>query len=120
LVLGSNREGFIVIYELRSYWAAPGKLDALHARFQNLTFGLFARHHMQVVAFWTPDPATEATGDLVYLMAFSDRQALEAAWAAFRTDPDWQAGKAASEVDGTLVTRVVSTILEPTAYSPLQ
>ncbi|MDZ4721899.1 MAG: NIPSNAP family protein [Roseiflexaceae bacterium] len=109
-----------MIYELRTYWAAPGKQEALHHRFQNLTLGIFARHTMQVVGFWVPNPITEETGDLVYLMAFADQQALEQAWAAFRADPDWQEGRAASEINGSLVTRVVSTILTPTTYSVLQ
>lgn len=109
-----------MIYELRTYWAAPGKLDALNARFQTLTLGLFARYNMQVVGFWTPSAPTEESGDLVYVMAFADQQALEQAWAAFRADPDWQAGRAASEVDGILAAKVVSTVMLPTAYSPLQ
>jgi hypothetical protein len=109
-----------MIYELRTYWAAPGKQAALHTRFQTLTLGLFARHGMQLIGFWVPNPITEETGDLVYLMAFADQQALEQAWAAFRADPDWQAGRDASEVDGRLAAKVVSTILTPTDYSPLQ
>ena len=108
-----------MIYELRTYWAAPGKLDALHTRFQTLTLGLFERHGIRVLGFWTPSPITAETGDLVYLVAFTDQQALEQAWAAFRTDPEWVAGRAASEVDGILASKVVSTILHPTAYSAL-
>ena len=108
-----------MIYELRTYWAHPGKIEDLHNRFRNLTLGIFARRNMQVVGFWTPQPAIEETGDLVYLMAFPDVAAKEAAWAGFREDPEWQAGKAASEVNGALVTKVVSTLLEPTDYSVL-
>jgi hypothetical protein len=109
-----------VIYELRTYWAAPGKLERLHARFRTLTLGLFARHDMRVIAFWTPEPSTDDSGDLVYLLAFPDQAALTAAWSAFRADPEWQTGKAASEVEGPLVTKLTSTILQPTDYSPLR
>lgn len=108
-----------MIYELRTYWAAPGKLDALNDRFSNLTLGIFARHQMEVVGFWTPEPASEESGDLVYILRFSDEDALRAAWDAMRADPDWRNGKAASEVNGTLVTRLTSQILHPTSYSPL-
>jgi hypothetical protein len=108
-----------MIYELRTYWAAPDKHDQLHARFRTLTLALFARHSIQVVGFWTPTPATEASGDLVYLLAFPDQAALDAAWSAFRADPDWQAGKTASEAAGPLVSKLTSTILQPTDYSPL-
>jgi hypothetical protein len=40
-------------------------------------------------------------------------------WQAFADDPEWQAGEAASEVDGPLVVKATSTILTPTDYSPL-
>jgi NIPSNAP len=117
LFLGFNGN---MIYELRTYWAAPGKLDNLNARFRNLTLGLFARHNMTVIGFWTPQPITPDTGDLVYLMAYPDHAALTAAWDAFRADPDWQAGRAASEVDGKLAAKVTSVVLQSTDYSPLQ
>jgi hypothetical protein len=107
-----------MIYELRTYWAAPGKSEALHQRFRTLTRGLFERHQIKVVGFWTPSPVTEESGDLVYLVAFPDQAAQEHAWAAFRADPDWQAGKAASEVNGALTRKIVSLLLLPTDYSP--
>lgn len=109
-----------MIYELRTYWAHPGKAEALHARFRTLTLGLFERHGMQVVGFWTPTADAEAQGDLVYLLAFPDEGAARAAWEAFRADPDWVAGKAASEVGGALAARVTSAFLAPTDYSPLR
>lgn len=109
-----------MIYELRTYYAAPGKRDALHQRFRTLTLRLFARHQLRLVGFWTPDPITDESGDLVYLLAFQDQHALERAWTAFRADLEWQTGKAASEVDGPLTRKVTSTILQPTDYSPLR
>lgn len=107
-----------MIYELRTYWAAPGKIDALHRRFQTLTLGVFQRHNMRVVGFWTPQPATPETGSLVYILAFADEAAKEAAWAAFREDPEWIAGKAESEKDGSLVEKLTSVILAPVEYVP--
>jgi hypothetical protein len=108
-----------MIYELRTYWAAAGKSEALHNRFRFVTLDLFKRHHMQVIGFWAPLSDQEANGDLVYLLAFPSQQEAEAAWTAFRADPDWQAGKAASEVDGVLTSRVTSVFLQPTDYSPM-
>ncbi len=110
-----------MIYELRVYWAAPNKLEALHNRFRHVTLALFARHQMQVVGFWTPSPAGNPdTGDLIYLLAFPDEAALAKSWESFRADPDWQAGRAASEVDGKLVAKATSTILHSTDYSPMK
>ncbi len=109
-----------MIYELRTYWAAPGKSDALHARFRNLTLRTFARHHMEVIGFWTPEPPTEESGDLIYVLRFADEEALRTAWGAMREDPEWLAGKAATETEGPLVTRLTSEVLRPTPYSPLQ
>lgn len=107
-----------MIYELRTYWAAPGKSEALHERFRSLTLRLFARHTMQVVGFWTPDDI-EKDGALIYMLAFPDREALQAGWAAFRADEEWRTGKAASEANGPLVDRLESRVLTPTDYSPL-
>lgn len=109
-----------MIYELRTYWAAPGKLAALHERFRSTTVQVFARHQMQLVAFWTPSPATAESGDLVYLLAFPSREALDNAWSAMRADQQWQQAKAATETDGPLTTRITSLVLEPTEYSPLR
>jgi hypothetical protein len=108
-----------MVYELRTYWAAHGKMDLLHKRFRELTLNLFKRHNIEVIAFWTPIPATEETGDLVYIVRFADEDASRSAWDAFRSDPEWVAGKTASEVDGSLVTRVTSITLQPADYSPL-
>lgn len=109
-----------MVYELRTYWAAPGKIGDLHNRFRNVTLNIFARHNMRVIAFWTPSPVTETSGDLVYILAFDDAEAKEKAWNAFRSDPDWIAGRTASEINGALVSKITTVLLEPTDYSPLR
>jgi hypothetical protein len=108
-----------MIYEIRTYWAAEGKLERLHERFRNVTLNVFKRHAMDVVGFWTPTPPTPETGDLVYVLAFPSEEAKTAAWEAFRADPDWVAGRALSEQNGKLVDKVVSVLMKPTDYSPL-
>jgi hypothetical protein len=109
-----------MIYELRTYWAAPGKLEALHRRFREVTLGVFARHGMEVVAFWTPVTPTLESGDLIYIVRFESEEAMKNAWDAFRVDPEWVAGRAASEEDGALVTKVTSVVMEATDYSVMQ
>jgi hypothetical protein len=108
------------LFELRTYHAAPGKLDALQARFANHTLSLFAKHGLTVVGFWVARDANGQPGDdLVYILAFQDSEAREQAWEAFRADPDWVKARADSEADGPLVLSLESVFLDPTSYSPL-
>ena len=108
-------------FELRTYTASPGKLDALNARFRNHTLALFKKHGMEVVAFWVPTDKEAGAGDkLVYLLAHKSRASAEASWKAFRADPAWVAVKSASEVDGVLAAKVESVFLAGTDYSPLK
>lgn len=107
------------VFELRTYHAAPGKLAALQARFRDHTLALFARHQMELVAFFTPSDAPGRDQTLVYLLAFPSRAAAERAWTEFRADPDWVRALADSEREGPLVEGIESVFLDPTAESPL-
>ena len=42
-----------MIYEYRVYEAAPGKLEALNSRFRNHTLGIFERHGIKNIGYWT-------------------------------------------------------------------
>jgi hypothetical protein len=108
-------------FELRTYTAAPGKIEALHARFRNHTNRLFAKHGLKVVGYWVPaDKDKGADNTLVYLLEFPDRARRDKAWEAFRSDPEWIAARTASEVDGKLTEKVDSVILSATDYSPMK
>jgi len=108
-------------FELRTYTAAPGKLQALHARFRDHTNALFTKHGMTLIGYWVPsDEDKGAANTLVYLLAFPSRAAHDKAWAAFQSDPAWVAARNASEVDGKLVLNVDSLMLTATDYSPLE
>ncbi|MFZ4731084.1 MAG: NIPSNAP family protein [Pirellulales bacterium] len=105
------------LYEMRVYFAAEGKLDALHARFRDHTVGLFAKHGMTNVGYFVP------AGDnpermLVYFLSFPDRAARDASFKAFVADPAWEAARSASEKDGKIVERIESKFLATTDYSP--
>jgi hypothetical protein len=109
------------VFELRTYTAGPGKLDALNARFRNHTIALFKKHGMEVVGFWMPLDKDAGAGEkLVYLLAFPSRAAAEASWKAFRDDPEWVKVKAESETAGTLAAKVESVFLTPTDYSAMK
>lgn len=103
------------VLELRTYHAAPGKLDALLSRFREHTCKLFVKHGMQNVGYWMP--AENPDNLLIYLMAYSGRESRDASWEAFREDPEWIAVKDASEVDGESVEKVEEVFLTPTEFS---
>ena len=104
------------IQELRIYDAMPGKLPDLHNRFKNHTMGLFEKHGIENVAYWTEDVGT--SNRLVYMLGYPDLGAREKSWTAFQNDPDWQKARAASEENGSLVRVSTHSILRPTPYSP--
>jgi NIPSNAP len=109
------------VFEMRTYHAAPGKLEALNARFRNHTNRLFVKHGMTLVGYWMPLDEKDGAGKtLVYILAYPDRAAREAAWEAFRKDADWIKAKTESEVGGALVEKVDSMMLTPTDYSPIK
>lgn len=106
----------LTVFELRVYTAEEGKFEAMMARFRDHTVELFAKHGMTNVGYWTP--VENPDGMLYYVLGFPDREAREAAWAAFVADPDWLAAKTASETDGALVANIDSMIMVPTDFSP--
>jgi hypothetical protein len=108
------------VFELRTYYAAPGKMQALHDRFRNHTNKLFEKHGMTIVGFWVPLDAKGAEQKLVYMLAFPSKEAAVKSWKAFQGDPDWINAKAASEINGKLVKSVDSIYLKATDYSPLK
>ena len=111
------------VFELRTYTAPEGKLDALNARFRDHTLALFKKHGITNIGYWTPQDAPTSQNTLVYLIAHQSREAAKKSWAAFQADPDWQKARTASEVNGPLTVRpggVMSVFLTPTDYSPMK
>jgi hypothetical protein len=105
------------VFELRTYTAADGKLDALHARFRDHTNKIFAKHGMEMIGYWTPTDGEKAKNTLIYILAFPSREAATKAWKDFQADREWQAAKAESEKDGRLTTKVESVFMKATDYS---
>jgi hypothetical protein len=105
------------VFELRTYHAAEGKLDALLARFRDHTVKLFEKHGITNIGYWVPSENPGAL--LIYLLAYSSREGGEESWKAFLADPQWREAKAASEVGGGLVAKVESVFLNLADYSPL-
>lgn len=103
-------------YELRTYTAHEGKLEALHNRFRNHTIKLFAKHGMVNIGYWTPQENAEH--QLIYLLGYPDRQSRERAWEKFFEDPEWKKAYRESIANGRLVKKVESLFLAPKDYSP--
>jgi hypothetical protein len=108
-----------MIYELRVYHAAPGKLPALIERFANHTVPIWKTHDFRPVGFWTVDIG-ENTNDFYYMLEWDDMNHRDRASATFMADPKWLAARAASEKDGPLRAGVSRTILKPTEFSKLK
>ena len=104
------------VYELRTYFAAPGKLDDLNARFRNDTLKIFEKHGIKSVGYWMP--LENPDHKLIYMLSYPNREAARKSWRDFGSDPDWQKAAKESEANGRLVTKVQSIYLGPTDYSP--
>jgi hypothetical protein len=104
------------LFEMRTYFAAPGKLDDLNARFRDHTTKLFEKHGIQNVGYWTP--ADNKDNKLVYILAFPSKEAHDSSWKEFGADPEWKKVVKESEANGKLVTKVESVFMHATDYSP--
>jgi len=104
-------------YEMRVYYAAPGKLDALQTRFREHTCQLFANHGMTNIGYWIP--VENPDNKLIYILAYPSREAREKSWKEFGVDPDWQQARKASEAAGKLTCKPADiTFLQATDFSP--
>ncbi len=108
------------VFEMRTYYANPGKMKALHARFRDHTCKLFEKHGMTIIGFWSPIDPEKAEDMMVYILAYPSKEAADKSWKAFRDDPDWKKARADSEKDGGLVKKVDSVFLNPTDYSKIK
>ncbi len=104
------------VYEMRVYYAAEGKLEALNKRFRDHTVKLFEKHGITNIGYF--EPIDNPDRKLIYFLAFPSQEARETSWKAFGADPEWQKARAASEVDGKLVAKVDVLFLQATDYSP--
>ena len=108
------------VFEMRTYYAQPGKMQALHARFRDHTLKLFVKHGMTNIGYWSPIDAADAEKKLVYILAYPSQEAAKKSWQDFMNDPAWKKAKADSETDGPLVAKVESVFLKATDYSALK
>ena len=98
-----------MVYELRTYVAPPGRLDDIVDRFRTKTLDIFASHGFDV-----------GDNELVYLLRFDSPEASEAAWTAFRADPEWIKAREVTEANGPIVDHIIAKSMTATDFSSLQ
>jgi hypothetical protein len=108
------------VFEIRTYYTFPGRLDALHKRFRDHTRKLFEKHGMTNIGYWVPQDAPARDNTLIYVISHASRDQAKANWAAFIADPEWKKVSEASQVDGKIVERIDSVFMDATDYSPIK
>ena len=108
-----------MIYELRVYRPAPGRLPNLLARFNDHTLRIWAKHGIRQVGFWTT-LVGENQFDLTYMVAWESMADRETKWTAFQTDPEWIRVRSESEKDGPINAAITNQFLAPTSFSALK
>ena len=108
------------VFEIRTYTAPAGKLDALHARFRDHTLAIFKKHNMTSIGYFKPQDAPLSQNTLIYVLAHPSREEAAKNWQAFQNDPEWQKVRTESEVNGSLTTKIESVFADPADYSPLK
>jgi len=102
-------------FELRTYTVreGSGNIDVLHARFREHTNALFKKHGMTIVGFWQPVAKPD---QLIYILAYKDAAARDAAWAAFQADPEWMKVRTQMAVN----VQVDNVFMSATDYGPIK
>lgn len=103
-------------YELRIYYCAEGKLDALLARFREHSCVLLEKHEFTNIGYWVPMENPDNL--LVYIISSPDCDANKNSWKAFIEDPEWKKVAQETEANGSLVTKVDSIFLKAADFSP--
>ena len=107
-----------MLYELRRYDVAAGKLPALIDRFGSFTVPKWKEFGIRLIGFWTPLIGAKSN-QVVYMWGWETYEERTKKLAPWRADPERIRKWAETEKDGPLVNRVYNQLMEPTAYSQL-
>jgi len=116
----AHAQGTGKVFELRTYTAPDGTLPKLQARFRDHTMRIFNKHGMTSVGYWVPQDPPSKDNTLIYIISHDSREAAKKNWADFQADPEWKKVAAESQVDGPIVSKVVSVFMDATDYSPIK
>lgn len=109
-----------MIYEVREYVAAPGRLGAVLDLFTSATVPMLDKHGMELVSAGRTMIGEHSFGELVYTLRFDDLAELDRKWNAMLGDPEWVAALTAAEADGPLFASMRRRILDAGPATPGQ
>lgn len=119
LTMAVNAQAPHHVYELRTYTAPPGKLDALIARFRDHTETIFGRYNLKAIGYRVPED--NKNNQLIYIVEHKSKADADRNWAAFQADPEWKKVRAESEKDGPLTTKPPERVfMDPLDFSRLK
>lgn len=112
-----------MIFELRRYRVASGRMPDVHARFTQHLPPLFERHHLNVLGHWSSahdtsvdnTSAKETSAWFIYLLGFDRLDTRQMAWGGFYVDPQWQQVRAATNAGSEMIERTALSFLSPSA-----
>lgn len=107
------------VYELRTYTAPAGKLDALITRFRAQTEPIFKRHDLHAIGYWVPED--NKNNQLIYIIEHKSKEDATKNWAAFQADDEWKKVRAETEAGGPLTTKPPESVyMDPLDFSRLK
>ena len=106
-----------MIYELRQYTVAAGRMEECQVLFQDVIDPLFREVGIRPVGYWQPRERDGQT--FVYLLAFESAASRDAVWPRFIEHPRWQEAKSRFPDGVPPYEKVVPTVLDAMSYSPL-
>lgn len=104
------------LYEVRIYHPTPGKYAEIVDRFRQYTTKIFEKHGMENIGYWMPTDTTNK--ELIYILAYPNREARDASWKAFGSDPEWKAVVGKTEANGKIVDHVDQIFMTESEISP--
>lgn len=108
------------VFELRTYYLHPGRVEAINARFRDYTRELFQKHGMTNVMYWYTVEKDGSQPKLIYLLAHKSEKAAKKSFERFGKDPVWVMVRDRSEETGPIVEKITSVYLKPLPFSPLK
>lgn len=103
-----------MIHQLRIYEIFEHNKAAFHARFRDHAARIMRGYGFNIVSMW--ESRSGERTEFIYIVEWADQEAMDAAWAAFRTNEEWSAIKRSTSAEhGDLVGEITDRTLTPLA-----